>query len=70
LIIFAVTNAYLDDYPLESVKKYEKEMNTFLESKYPDLLQEIRTKKELTDELRSKITGALDELKKQLGDFK
>lgn len=70
LIIFAVTNGYLDDYPVESVKKYEKEMNTFLESKYPELLQEIRTKKELTDELRAKIIGAMDELKKQLGDFK
>ncbi|MEW6144715.1 MAG: F0F1 ATP synthase subunit alpha [Thermodesulfobacteriota bacterium] len=70
LIIFAVTNGYLDDYPAESVKKYEKEMNTFLDSKYPELLGEIRTKRELTDEIRGKIVSALDELKKQLGEFK
>jgi len=69
LIIFAVSNGYLDDYPVESVRKYEKEMNTFLESKYPQLLEEIRSKKELTDDIRGKIVGALDELKKQLGDF-
>jgi F-type H+-transporting ATPase subunit alpha len=70
LIIFAVTNGYLDDYPAESVKKYEKEMNTFLDSKYPELLGEIRTKRELTDEIRGKIVSALDELRKQLGEFK
>jgi F-type H+-transporting ATPase subunit alpha len=70
LIIFAVSNGYLDDYPVESVRKYEKEMNTFLETKYPQLLEEIRSKKELTDEIRGKIVSALDELKKQLGDFK
>jgi F-type H+-transporting ATPase subunit alpha len=70
LIIFAVSNGYLDDYPVESVRKYEKEMNTFLETKYPQLLEEIRSKKELTDEIRGKITNALDELRKQLGEFK
>lgn len=69
LIIFAVSNGYLDDYPVESVKKYEKELNSFFESKYSDLLTEIRTKKELTDDIRGKILGALDELRKQLGEF-
>ena len=69
LIIFAVSNGYLDDYPVESVRKYEKEMNTFLETKHPQLLDEIRAKKELTDDIRGKIVSALDELRKQLGDF-
>ncbi len=70
LIIFAVSNGYLDDYPADSVNRYEKELNSFFESKYPDLLTEIRTRKELTDDIREKILGALDELRKQLGDFK
>ena len=70
LIIFAVSNGYLDDYPVESVRKYEKEMTTFLETKYPQLLEEIRSKKELTDDIRAKIVSALDELRKQLGEFK
>ena len=70
LIIFAVTNGYLDDYPVESVKKYEKELNSFFESKYSELLKDIRTKRELTDEIRGKLISALDELKNQLGDFK
>jgi hypothetical protein len=44
-------------------------MNTFFDSKYPELLGEIRTKRELTDEIRGKIVSALGELKKQLGEF-
>ncbi len=70
LIIFAVSNGYLDGYPVESVKKYEKELNSFFESKYSELLKDIRTKKELTDEIRGKLISALDDLRNQLGDFK
>ncbi|MEQ9619465.1 MAG: F0F1 ATP synthase subunit alpha [Deltaproteobacteria bacterium] len=69
LIIFAVTNGYVDDYPADSVKKYEKELYSFFESKYPDLLKDIRAKKEITDDLKEGIVKALDELKNQLGDL-
>lgn len=67
--IYAVTNGYVDDYSVEAVSKYEKELITFFESNYQGLLDEIREKKQLTDELAEKITKALDELKEQLGDF-
>lgn len=70
LIIFAVTNGYVDDYPADSVKKYEKELYSFFESKYPDLLKNIKAKKEITDDLKEEIVKALDELKIQLGEFK
>ncbi len=69
LIIFAVTNGYVDDYSVESVKKYEKELYSFFESKYASLLDVIRTQKQISDELRASVTKALDELKSQLGDF-
>ncbi len=70
LVIFAVTNGYVDDYPAESVNKYEKELYLFFESKYPELLKDIKDKKEITDDLRGSIVKALDELKNQLGEFK
>lgn len=67
--IYAVTNGYVDDYPADAVNKYEKELITFFQSNYQDILDEIREKKQLTDDLVERITKALDELKKQLGDF-
>ena len=69
LIIFAVTNGYVDDYPLESIKNYENELYSFFESKYSTILDKIRTKKEISDDLKGSVTSALDELKNQLGDL-
>ena len=69
LIIFAVTNGYVDDYPLQSIKNYENELYSFFESKYSKILDEIRTKKEISDDLKGSVTSALDELKNQLGDL-
>ncbi len=61
--IFAGTNGYLDDLPVESVRKFEKELYAFLDKERPDILQEIREKKALDDELRQKIKEALDTFK-------
>jgi len=61
--IFAGTNGYLDDIPVESVRKFEKELYAFLDHERPDILQEIREKKALDDELRNKIKEALDSFK-------
>ena len=69
LIIFAVTSGYVDDYPTFAVRKYEGELSSFLESKHPEYLAEIKEKKIISDELREKLVAALDELKNQLGEF-
>jgi len=69
LIIYAVTHGYVDDYPADVVKKYEKELYSFFESKYSNILDEIRSKKVISDELAESVKSALDELKNQLGDL-
>jgi F-type H+-transporting ATPase subunit alpha len=63
LVIYAGTNGYLDHLPVSSLKKYEQELYSFVESKYPDLLSEILKKRELNDELRDKIDKLLEEFK-------
>lgn len=70
LSIYAVTNGYVDGYSVDAVNRYEQELFTFFESNYKDILDEIRTKKQLTDDLADRMKKALDELKNQLGDFK
>lgn len=69
LIIYAVTNGYVDDYPVDSVNKYEKELYSFFDANYSSLLEEIRTKKVISDELEESVKSALGELKNQLGDL-
>jgi len=61
--IFSAINGYLDEYPVDRVGKYLKELKIFLEGKYPDLLQDILKKKKLDDELTERLKKALEEMK-------
>ena len=69
LIIYAVTNGFVDDYPVDKVSQYEKELYSFFDSSYSNLLDEIKTKKVISDELEASVKTALEELKNQLGDL-
>ena len=70
LIIYAVTNGFVDDYPIEKVTVYEKELYIFMETKHNDILEAIKKTKEINDDLADKTKKALQELRSQLGDFK
>lgn len=63
LIIYAGNNGFLDDLPNKALKKYEEELYKFIETKYPDIFQELKDKKAINDELKSKIEKALEEFK-------
>lgn len=65
LTIYAATNGYVDDYPIEALGKYEKELHSFFKTKHPEILNEIREKKSLDDDLKKKMDSALDELKER-----
>lgn len=63
LIIYAGNNGFLDDLPNKALKKYEEELYKFIETKYPDIFQELKDKKAINDELKSKMEKALEEFK-------
>uniref|UniRef100_UPI004072FDC4 ATPase Hybrid F1 with the ancestral core domains Chain A n=1 Tax=Bacillus sp. (strain PS3) TaxID=2334 RepID=UPI004072FDC4 len=63
VIIYAGTNGYLDDIPVEKVKEFEDGFLEYIESKHPDILEEIREKKALDDELEEKLKKAIKEFK-------
>jgi F-type H+-transporting ATPase subunit alpha len=65
LIIFAGVNAYLDDLPLDQCRAFEEELYRFVDNHSPEILQEIREKKALSDELRNKIHTALKTFKER-----
>ena len=64
VIIYAGTRGYLDKYPVEKCKEYEEKLYEFIESKYPEIFQLIREKKDLTPEIEEKLKKALDEFDK------
>ncbi len=61
LIIFAANEGYLDKLTIEQIKPFERDLNAYVESRHKDLLDEIRTKREISDELRKKLIAALDD---------
>ncbi len=63
LIIYAGTNGFMDDLPIESLHKYEQELFAFVEDKTPELYSEILTKRELDNELKAKINKVFEDFK-------
>jgi F-type H+/Na+-transporting ATPase subunit alpha len=63
LVIFAGTNGFVDELPVTALKKYEQELYSFVESKHPDLFADILKKRELDNDLRTKLTKVMEEFK-------
>jgi F-type H+-transporting ATPase subunit alpha len=63
LIIYAGTQGFLDDLPVEQCRPFEEAMYRFVENAQPGLLPAIREKKNLDDDLKAKLTSALKEFK-------
>jgi len=61
MALYAGTRGFLDPIPVEKVSEYEQQMIAFIENKYPEILQEIKEKKEISDELDKKMEKALEE---------
>ncbi|KMZ43913.1 MULTISPECIES: F0F1 ATP synthase subunit alpha [Bacillales] len=60
--IYSATRGFLDDIPVAEVRRFEKEMLSFLDSNKPQLLEHIRTTKDLPDE--KEFNAAIEEFKK------
>ncbi len=63
ILIFAATNGYLDHISEKEVRFFEKELMEFLTQKYPKSLENVRSKKQIDDEVKGSIKAALDEFK-------
>ncbi|HTP05835.1 MAG TPA: F0F1 ATP synthase subunit alpha, partial [Nitrospirota bacterium] len=64
LVIFAGTNGFVDDVPVNAVKKFEQELLRFMASKHQVVLDDIKSKKQIDDDLKTRIKSAIEEFKK------
>jgi F-type H+/Na+-transporting ATPase subunit alpha len=62
-IIFAGSNGYLDDIPVEDIRRFEAELYVYLDNSKPEILGTIRDKKQIDDDTKSKLNAALKEFK-------
>ncbi|MCU0621152.1 MAG: F0F1 ATP synthase subunit alpha [Gemmatimonadales bacterium] len=61
--IYAVSNGLADDVPVEQIRKWERDLLANLEGKAADVLDEIRTKRALNDDLTARLKGAIEKFK-------
>ncbi len=65
IIIFAATNKYLLDIPVEDITRFETEFFEFLDTKYPEIPSSIASEKVISDETDAKLRKAIEEFKAQ-----
>lgn len=63
LIIYAVTQKYLLDIPVERVLEFEEELLEFVDTKYPEIYREIRKTKDMSKETELLMQKAITEFK-------
>jgi F-type H+-transporting ATPase subunit alpha len=62
--LFAGTRGFMDDVPVEAVRKFEEGLQEYFHNAKSDILGEIRDKKALDEGLIAKLGAAIDEFKK------
>jgi F-type H+-transporting ATPase subunit alpha len=64
ILIYAGTQGFLDDLPIESLKAFEEGFLRYIRAEKQDLKKELREKMALDDNLRAKMTEAVTTFKK------
>ncbi|HTS57568.1 MAG TPA: F0F1 ATP synthase subunit alpha [Terriglobales bacterium] len=70
LIIYAGTNGYLDDLPVDQVRDFEEELYRFVDATNPGLLRSIMEKKVLDDNLKAEMARVIKECKETFASEK
>src|SRR6184192_3221897 len=63
LIIFAGTNGFLDDLPVDQVRDFEAELYKYVDTSNPGLLRSIMEKKILDENLKAEMNKVIKECK-------
>ena len=67
--IFAGVNGYLDEFPVESIGKYEEKLLEFMEQNHPAVLREIKDKQEIGPELEKTMSEILNKFAEEFRNF-
>ena len=60
-IIFLGTQGYLDEIPISQIDRLEQEFYQFMDSKYARILKDIAKKKEIDENLQTKLISACED---------
>jgi F-type H+-transporting ATPase subunit alpha len=65
VVIYAGTNGFVDDYPVNVLGRYEQELLSFMKARKSDVLTELKSNGKLEGDLEKRLRDALTEFAKQ-----
>src|SRR2546428_7074178 len=65
LLIWCATNGFTDDVAVEDIRKFETDLLKFIENSHPGVLQRLREKKAITDEIQKDLEQSLKDFKER-----
>ncbi len=65
-VLFAVTEGYLDDVPVDRIKEFEEEFLRYMESSKSDILRAIASEKAISDSTREALDKAINDFRKTM----
>ena len=65
IIIYAATRKHLLDIAVEDILRFEKELFEFIQTKYPEIPESIKTEKVITEENEAALVKVIEEFKLQ-----
>jgi F-type H+/Na+-transporting ATPase subunit alpha len=63
MIIYAVTNGYLDDIAVPRIREWEREFHRYMAASYPQVGQAIRDQRDLTPEIEGNLKRGIEAFK-------
>ncbi|MFW6022005.1 MAG: F0F1 ATP synthase subunit alpha [Halanaerobiaceae bacterium] len=63
IIIYTVTNGYLDDIPVDNIARFEKEFLSYVHANYPEISDSIKEEAKISDEIKDKLVEVINEFK-------
>lgn len=65
IIIYAATKKYLLDIPVENILRFQDELFHYVDNKYPEIPEAIRSTKQISEETDQLLVKAITEFKQQ-----
>jgi len=62
--LFAATQGFIDDVPVEAIRKFETDFLRYMKDRKAEVMKELGDKKALDDDLKAKLTAAIEDFKK------
>ena len=64
VVIYAGVNGYLDKLPVGDVRRFEEELLRNIRTKHEDILEAVRTEKQLSSDTEAKLKAAVESFSK------